>query len=239
MSHCSSASKTDTLNSLKKNSTPFYARSGSEPKGSFSTKDCSPVNSIIDTSEDFSKRLEDLPAFKLNDISTFTIDVKRKRKNFVNPLDRLNYVKEYSKKIKTEMCKTWSLTGQCRFGETCSFAHGEEEIRQKNHLHSNFKTKPCTAFYTQGFCPYGYRCQYIHHEILYHPSLKVFYENTVKSLHPTSERLSKVKDFVSYTDELQSDQKRRKMKFGVKRPKLAIFKKIESVVGNQSAHEEC
>lgn len=49
----------------------------------------------------------------------------------------------------------------------CSFAHGEQELKQKNHLHSNYKTRPCQQYFEKGFCTYGKRCQYLHSELKY------------------------------------------------------------------------
>ena len=60
------------------------------------------------------------------------------------------------------MCKNWQMNGECKLGEKCSFAHGEEELRTKNHLPSNFKTKTCNNFHNEGTCQYGDRCQFLH-----------------------------------------------------------------------------
>lgn len=44
----------------------------------------------------------------------------------------------------------------------CTFAHSDQEIREKAHLRQNYKTKSCINFAIKGFCPYGARCHYIH-----------------------------------------------------------------------------
>lgn len=31
-------------------------------------------------------------------------------------------------KFKTEMCKNWSETGRCNYGNKCRFAHGKDEL---------------------------------------------------------------------------------------------------------------
>uniref|UniRef100_A0A915CNB8 C3H1-type domain-containing protein n=1 Tax=Ditylenchus dipsaci TaxID=166011 RepID=A0A915CNB8_9BILA len=51
---------------------------------------------------------------------------------------------------KTVMCQTWLETANCRFGQNCRFAHGEDELR---HVHAKprladnprYKTRPCES----------------------------------------------------------------------------------------------
>ena len=38
---------------------------------------------------------------------------------------------EYKEKYKTELCRNW-LNGSCSFDTKCVFAHGREELREKN-----------------------------------------------------------------------------------------------------------
>lgn len=45
--------------------------------------------------------------------------------------ERLAFVKEYKRKQKTEMCKNWEMTGTCRWGHKCSYAHGAHEILKR------------------------------------------------------------------------------------------------------------
>jgi hypothetical protein len=63
----------------------------------------------------------------------------------------------YKKKYKTEICKNFELGGSCRWGETCCFAHGQDELKNKTHLNSNYKSKICKHFHRSGVCPYGTR----------------------------------------------------------------------------------
>ncbi|OMJ72859.1 hypothetical protein SteCoe_28599 [Stentor coeruleus] len=70
---------------------------------------------------------------------------------------------DFKAKYKTEICRNWSQ-GICEFGEKCTFAHGEEELRNKIYLTTNYRTKKCKQFHEQGFCQYGSRCQFIHRE---------------------------------------------------------------------------
>lgn len=96
----------------------------------------------------------------------FLIDVKPKTKVFKNPSERKAFVEQYKMKYKTEMCKNFELKGTCKFGDSCSFAHGKHELQEKKHLHEKFKTRPCKDFHQNGYCSYGKRCQYLHKEAL-------------------------------------------------------------------------
>ncbi|XP_004595155.2 mRNA decay activator protein ZFP36 [Ochotona princeps] len=66
-----------------------------------------------------------------------------------------------SSRYKTELCRTFSESGRCRYGAKCQFAHGLSELRQANR-HPKYKTELCHKFYLQGRCPYGSRCHFIH-----------------------------------------------------------------------------
>jgi len=65
---------------------------------------------------------------------------------------------------KSELCRSWSETGSCRYGPKCQFAHGEEELR-KVARHPKYKTEICRTFWVSGSCPYGKRCCFIHTEV--------------------------------------------------------------------------
>jgi hypothetical protein len=63
----------------------------------------------------------------------------------------------YRMKFKTELCKNFELQGSCRWGDTCCYAHGPQELRNKTHLNANYKSKICKHFHGTGACPYGLR----------------------------------------------------------------------------------
>lgn len=68
-----------------------------------------------------------------------------------------------SDKFKTELCRKFTLTGYCRYGDMCQFAHGPTELRALVR-HPLYKTSPCKSFESTGSCRYGARCRFIHDE---------------------------------------------------------------------------
>jgi hypothetical protein len=64
-------------------------------------------------------------------------------------------------KLKTELCKTFSLMGRCPYGARCRFAHGREElVRVPEQLVQ--KHRQCHSYWRKGTCSYGTRCQFGH-----------------------------------------------------------------------------
>lgn len=64
-------------------------------------------------------------------------------------------------RYKTELCRPFKETGECKYGEKCQFAHGENELRIVSR-HPKYKTEYCRTFYGVGLCPYGSRCHFLH-----------------------------------------------------------------------------
>lgn len=71
-------------------------------------------------------------------------------------------VSEFAR-YKTELCRSFEETGQCRYGSKCQFAHGMQELRTLNR-HPKYKTELCRTFHTTGLCSYGQRCNFIHND---------------------------------------------------------------------------
>ncbi|KAL8152556.1 hypothetical protein V2J09_010316 [Rumex salicifolius] len=84
--------------------------------------------------------------------------------------------------FKTRMCAKFRM-GQCRNGENCNFAHGEDDRRQpppnwqdlvsgrpddnRNWEEDDkiiHRMKLCKKFYNGEECPYGERCNFLHKE---------------------------------------------------------------------------
>lgn len=72
--------------------------------------------------------------------------------------------KAKSRLYKSELCRAFMNTGQCKYGGKCQYAHGECELRfvQKS---KNYKTIRCKTFWTTGFCKYGNRCCFVHNDL--------------------------------------------------------------------------
>lgn len=72
--------------------------------------------------------------------------------------------REYRKMnlFKTEMCRSFEETGQCKYGDLCHFAHSADELRPVKR-HPRYKSEVCKTFWEKGSCPYGKRCCFIHH----------------------------------------------------------------------------
>ena len=65
-------------------------------------------------------------------------------------------------KYRTELCKNFELTGTCKYGNKCDYAHGLQDLRKTNQNNHSFKVKKCKSFFSNGYCPYGLRCQFSH-----------------------------------------------------------------------------
>ena len=70
----------------------------------------------------------DFAARDLEDLAYGDISIKKPKKTFQSKEEQTRYVDGFRTKYKTEMCKNWELTGLCAFQESCSFAHGPEEL---------------------------------------------------------------------------------------------------------------
>lgn len=123
---------------------------------------------------------------------------------------------DFEVKYKTEMCRNYQLTGHCKFGSKCSFAHGGNELRLKTHINPHYKSKRCSQFFEQGFCPYGYRCQYLHRDDSY--------------VHVFHAYCEKIGVWMERNPSLDMEAIFRKTHPFVKR--LSIFEKLESECKN-------
>ncbi|WUR03817.1 CCCH-type Zn-finger protein [Vairimorpha necatrix] len=103
--------------------------------------------------------------FNLNS-SDNNVSVYQDIKNIKPFLCDLKSSKEYfnNKKVqlyKTEICRSHSEIGYCKYGTKCQFAHALSELRSVNR-HPRYKTETCKTFWEEGSCPYGKRCCFIH-----------------------------------------------------------------------------
>ena len=111
-------------------------------------------------------------------VSAFRAAVKKPPRKFSNEEERQQFVEDYSRKFKTELCKNWMAFGSCEFGDKCSFAHGKDQLSVKKHVPENYKTKPCRTYSEGKACPYGDRCRFMHIDLTKTSHWDMLKENT-------------------------------------------------------------
>ncbi|KAI5151185.1 hypothetical protein ENBRE01_1956 [Enteropsectra breve] len=99
--------------------------------------------------------------------------------------EKVNLINKKIELYKTEMCRSYSETGFCRYASACQFSHSELELR-KIKRHPKYKTVICRTFWNEGSCPYGKRCCFTHLENIdrpenAHDKKRALQENTVSS----------------------------------------------------------
>jgi len=162
-----------------------------------------------------------MSSIDMTDGNSFEIDVCPKRKKFNNPDERRQFVEEYKRKYKTEMCKNWELRGRCKFGDKCCFAHGRNELKAKVLTHVKYKTKPCKQYHQTGYCPYGQRCQYLHKEAI-QPNV---FCNPAEGCNKSNPQIYEVLHEVNRLCSTDIDLKTVLDKFP-KRSRLSVFERI-------------
>lgn len=127
-------------------------------------------------------------------------------------------------KFKTEMCKNLQVTGFCRYGDNCFFAHCKEELQARVPYNHYYKTKVCKHYNNNGFCPYASRCQYFHVKSnqLYNELLDSFEKKIALRL---AEEQSKLEFVLDSTERVQK--------------RLGVFKKLADGDDSLSFQEKC
>ena len=136
--------------------------------------------------------------------------------------DKNEEYNNFKTKWKTEICRYWEMYGECKFGDSCAFAHGDSELKKRKMTY-NYKTKPCKQFFEQGYCSYGCRCQFSHKK----EDLKK--ENGNNSDNEVS-YLKIIKEFLSDENQISHEL--------VKRPRLMTFEKITSSTLEESENSK-
>lgn len=119
------------------------------------------VDRVYNGTEDSSSSSEDL------EIQTNSIDYKLKDTNQTkvnkNPVAKNSkyFINKKYQLYKTEICRSHSEVGYCKYGSKCQFAHDLSELRDVVR-HPRYKTETCRTFWEEGSCPYGKRCCFIH-----------------------------------------------------------------------------
>ena len=125
---------------------------------------------------------------------------------------------DFKIKYKTELCKFYEMTGKCKYGDNCAYAHGIENLRSKVTNTTAYRTKKCIQFFESGYCPYGSRCQFQH-------QLK----NNIKN-NPYDSGMSyqKILEMISKRENIRNIKKL------VKKPRLNIFKEMSGDISDNN-----
>lgn len=62
-------------------------------------------------------------------------------------------------KRKLELCKSYSETGYCVYGDSCFFAHGVDELVM---YQPTLRKKMCRNYHQHRYCKFGSRCNFVH-----------------------------------------------------------------------------
>jgi hypothetical protein len=115
-------------------------------------------------------------------------------------------------KYKTEMCRNWIETHVCQYAEKCNFAHGFDELIEKNPANEKYKSKKCIPFHSKGVCTYGHRCLFLHETRSLEEIPRSFYKArliynpfTVKRL-PVFEKITQKTSFEYYFEKILEDE---------------------------------
>jgi len=115
------------------------------------------------------------------------------------------------------------MKGTCRYGDKCSFAHGNEELKGKPNLPAQWKTKPCKMFHATGRCDYGIRCHFVH--VL--PTPNELISIRFAKLGPKIEELTKKNTIMMKPSYNSSNYKTEN------RPRLPVFSNMKQEYDNE------
>lgn len=62
------------------------------------------------------------------------LNENRNKNNYLNNISnskKTGDISDFKTKWKTEKCHNWEMDGECKFGENCAFAHGDNELKKK------------------------------------------------------------------------------------------------------------
>ena len=116
-------------------------------------------------------------------------------------------------KYKTELCKTFSETGICPYGDKCRFAHGKEELFNKIITCKMYKQKNCNSFYNNYYCNYGSRCHFKHDERKYWEINKTYYTKLLMILGSIGEHEIEemsIDEMINYISKISRNDLQRK-----------------------------
>jgi len=72
-------------------------------------------------------------------------------------------IKSDMKPVKVVLCEDFRISGKCLRGDSCSFAHGLQELHEHRIKQvPNYRTTMCESFSKYNMCIYGDTCMYAH-----------------------------------------------------------------------------
>ena len=101
------------------------------------------------------------------------------------------------------------MTGKCKYGENCAYAHGIENLRSKVTNTTAYRTKKCIQ-------PYGSRCQFQH-------QLK---NNIINNPYDSGMSYQRILEIISKSENVRNIKKL------VKKPRLNIFKEMSGKISD-------
>jgi hypothetical protein len=161
------------------------------------------VDNIYCTSRKYSKDSSNLST------SNEDISEKAEKNNNFNTIYKAKAY-DFKRKYRTELCKYYEMTGKCKYGAKCAYAHGIENLRTKVTNTTAYRTKKCKQFFENGYCPYGSRCQFAH-------QIK---DNIMNNPYDINMSYQKILDIISKIENVRNIKKL------VEKPRLKIFKEI-------------
>ena len=111
---------------------------------------------------------------------------------------------DFKIKYKTELCKFYEMTGKCKYGENCAYAHGIENLRSKVTNTTAYRTKKCS------------RCQFQH-------QLK---NNIINNPYDSGMSYQRILEIISKSENVRNIKKL------VKKPRLNIFKEMSGKISD-------
>ena len=169
-----------------------------------SREDSKDSTNEINTSEEY---LETNNKSKKNQKNKINKPKKKKKKNKGK---FKSTAADFKVKYKTELCKYYEINGYCKYGDSCAYAHGIENLRSKVTNTTYYRTKKCVQFFENGYCPYGNRCQFAHQlttNIINNPyDRKMTYKKTLETISKF-ENVENIKELIE-------------------KPRLSVFKEL-------------
>ena len=155
-------------------------------------------------------QLEDKEEKELND-NKVKFNNKKDHKKRQGPFK--STAADFKIKYKTELCKYYEINGYCKYGDSCAYAHGKENLRSKITNTTAYRTRNCAQFFQNGYCPYGNRCQFAHQ----------ITSNIINNPYDRKMSYTKILEMISKQENIEN------IKSLILKNRLPVFKNIVSI----------